>query len=372
MEAWGWSEVGARVAAARRGARITQQDLADRLRLDRTAISKIESGTREIDARELVAIATALGRSVEWFVTDSPPALVSRRAEREDQREDDRGDAALEEFARDVVTLVEVKALTAAQAPRPIAELPDIEDRAAIVAAAAAARHALGMSTGEPALNLIEVVERAGLYTYVPVLGEAAVDGAYVFEAGVGVCIVNGSQDPGRRRYTLAHELGHHLLGDAHSTDWGVNAGDHERVINAFAAEFLLPEPALRERWPQLVAARGNEHGAAISLGIEFRVSWTALLHRLRELDLVGRDVWSKLEMRSPTKADYMAAGASVLVEMEPPMLSPGFAAAVLHGFRMHRLTAGRAVAMLRGQLSADELPAPDAIPLEALRGEFY
>lgn len=46
--------------------------LADAVSLDRTAISKIESGRRDVSSAELGRLARALGRPLEWFLADPP------------------------------------------------------------------------------------------------------------------------------------------------------------------------------------------------------------------------------------------------------------------------------------------------------------
>lgn len=59
------------MAAARKAAGVTQASLARDAELDRTAVSKIESGRRAISSLELVAIARALGRPLQWFLDES-------------------------------------------------------------------------------------------------------------------------------------------------------------------------------------------------------------------------------------------------------------------------------------------------------------
>jgi len=70
--------IGERVRLARERAkpRITQVDLAARLqieglRLERVAISKIETGYREVTDVEAIAIAKALGVTVSWLLGES-------------------------------------------------------------------------------------------------------------------------------------------------------------------------------------------------------------------------------------------------------------------------------------------------------------
>ena len=50
-----WADFGERVASARRDVGLTQQELAARLSLDRTSVTKIEAGQRTVDSLELAS-----------------------------------------------------------------------------------------------------------------------------------------------------------------------------------------------------------------------------------------------------------------------------------------------------------------------------
>jgi len=80
---------------------MTQADLAARARLDRTAITKIESGGRNLDSLELSRIAAILRRPIDWFLVPPPPVVVSRRAAL-DVATEREADVQLELLARDV------------------------------------------------------------------------------------------------------------------------------------------------------------------------------------------------------------------------------------------------------------------------------
>jgi len=70
--------IGSRVRLARKQAvpKISQEDLCARLqllgiKLERPAISKIETGYREVTDIEVVALAKALGVSAAWLLGES-------------------------------------------------------------------------------------------------------------------------------------------------------------------------------------------------------------------------------------------------------------------------------------------------------------
>src|SRR5256712_14209169 len=66
--------LGPRIAAARRASPLTQAELAGAASLDRTALSKIERGGRNVGSLELVRIARALRLPVDRLLADSAPA----------------------------------------------------------------------------------------------------------------------------------------------------------------------------------------------------------------------------------------------------------------------------------------------------------
>ncbi|OON99001.1 MAG: hypothetical protein ATN35_02635 [Epulopiscium sp. Nele67-Bin004] len=66
--------IGTRLRMVRKQKHITQDQLSARLQLqgltlDRTAISKIENGSRLVPDYEVVAIANALNVDIKWLLT---------------------------------------------------------------------------------------------------------------------------------------------------------------------------------------------------------------------------------------------------------------------------------------------------------------
>jgi Zn-dependent peptidase ImmA (M78 family)/DNA-binding XRE family transcriptional regulator len=365
-----WADVGARVAASRRTLGLSQDDLAGKLGLDRTAITKIETGRRHVNSLELARLAEVLGRPIGWFVSSPPASIISRRAAISGGRSDENSDYAIDDAARDLAVLIAVRAL----APNPAkGSLPSIETRDTkwdAEAAAAEARSLLGVDASSAIHDLAEHVQQVGLFPYSLPLGQASADGSYAEVDGLGVTIINGDTDSGRRRSTLAHELGHHLLGDAYSVDWGADTSATEQALDAFAGYLLLPRAGVTEHWRALREKHALRQSAII-LSAKFRVSWTAALLHLRAFDLITRDDQRLLASRSPTRADYLECNVRVVEELRPPYIPTGMAAAAIRAYRGHRLSAERVVTMLRGQVEIDELPVRDEIPLESIRGDL-
>jgi Zn-dependent peptidase ImmA (M78 family) len=89
-----------------------------------------------------------------------------------------------------------------------------------------------------------------------------------------------------RRRFTIAHEIGHFQL--KHSpvvcvTDDRTIADPkdiNERQANTFASEMLMAEPWVREHWPRLKNIQ--------AMAVAFSVSEQAMFYRLEGLNLLG------------------------------------------------------------------------------------
>jgi Zn-dependent peptidase ImmA (M78 family) len=116
-------------------------------------------------------------------------------------------------------------------------------------------------------------------------LGSDAGDAASVEVDGLGVAVINGTTDPGRRRYSLAHELGHHLAGDAYEPAVRLAGTESESMINAFAAYLLMPRPAVIGVWNEFSGAPARR--VVIAVAARFSVSWTAACNHLKSLNLI-------------------------------------------------------------------------------------
>ncbi len=359
------ADLGRRIADARAEAGVTQASLAARISLERTALVRIESGERKISATELAAIASALGRPVDWFFTESPPAVVSRRRDPAVGGFSRALDSALELAARDVAFLEGRDLLSSAERP-PARKMPvsfeNAEDLARDVRAEA------GRPEG-PLLDLQSAAEGLGLLGFSIALGPDAGDAAYVEVGRLGVAVINGTADRGRRRFSLAHELGHHLTGDAYEPAPRIGSSDAERMFNAFAAYLLMPRPSVLGIWDEFSGK--SRRLAAIAIAVRFSVSWTAVCNQLTNLGLIDSGERDRLVGNDLRRGELFEFGERPAVELDPPSVPPSYARAVVSGYRNGQLTSARTVELLHFSVGEADLPDPDSMSLDELRGEF-
>jgi len=124
------------------------------------------TGERKVSATELVAIAGALGRPVDWFFTESPPAIVSRRRDPAVGGFSRVLDRALEDAARDAAFLESRHLLPSAE--RPARKAPESFEHAEDLARSV--RLEAGRPDG-PLPDLQSVAESLGLLGFSLALG---------------------------------------------------------------------------------------------------------------------------------------------------------------------------------------------------------
>ena len=354
-----WRAIGERLRRTRLIAGMSQAELGKRVGLDRTMVAKIEAGTRRLGALELTQISGVLGVPIGYLLTPLPPVL-SRRGSVMDEdldsqvaQESGRLEIALATWLDDLRQLVEAGVLQ----PRPLL----VSKRAADSGESARdialwVREVLGCGL-EPVGSLVELCERAGQFVLVT---QVPGEGASLVDEDIAAAVVSISGDPGRRRATAAHELGHLVVGDEYSNDLGVHAsrGEREEVVDAFAAELLLPAQVLTQ---VAVGTDGVSRSELVELAARYRVSWSLALRQATHAGVLDPDSQRALSRTRPTRSEFLdALGWSPQPDLASVRVPPNYAHAVMEALRQGAITPSRAVELMRGQISFADLPTDD------------
>ncbi|MDT3397334.1 XRE family transcriptional regulator [Streptomyces sp. B1866] len=349
-----WQEIGARLGEARRAADLTQGDFAARVGLERTVVSKIETGARKIGALELTRMADVLGLPVDHFLAAPPPVLSNRQPLLEEDesaaaKSAFRIQACLGAWLRDVRQLLEIGVLAQESLwsyPYAVSGIDSYRQAAQWV------RERIGEPAG-PLGSMAEVCAAAGQW---PLATEIPGDGASLIDGDVAVSVISLRGEPGRRRATAAHELGHMVMGDAYSNDLGVHASieERERAIEVFAAELLIPVSAVSDAW----SSTGSSRDQLIKLAARYRVSWTLALGQAERAEVIDSAERRALTGSTPTRAEFLQAlGWVPEADLSAIRVAPTYADAVLAAFRRGAISRARAAEMLHGQVRLEDLP---------------
>jgi transcriptional regulator with XRE-family HTH domain len=263
--------VAQRIRDARTELGWSQEQLARRLNRTQTAVSYWEGGKRSPGLDDVMDMAEVFDKPVDYFIPVErrrPPirALLRATAER-------LASAELGEVLDDLVDNAEAKGR-----PKKRFEITGTTP-------ARAAEQLLNQGrVRRPPVPIVRLAEGCGVLVIERPLPDSL--SGLVFEVDGGAVIgVNQGHHEHRRRFSVAHELGHWLLvhhdrfhidieaGHAPTYDWM-----SERAANEFAAEALMPAQLV------LDAFRGNANANA--LADRFNVSELAMGYRLVNLGL--------------------------------------------------------------------------------------
>lgn len=320
-------ELGRRLREARERVGLTQEEVARKLGIPRTAVALLEAGKRKVSGLELARLAFLYGRAPGDFFeseTASDGVTVLLRAlpateTAEETREAIRRGVAL---AREVLRLEELLGVRRTATACPVYEDFALRGRweaveqGGLLAHQERRRLELGSA---PVPDVGEILESQGVVVLELDLPDSLSGFTVRLEGGRGVAVgVNLSHPAERRRFSLAHEYCHVLVDrDLPGIVSRREEGDELREVraNVFAAAFLIPEEGIRDYLGRLrkgipsrprevvwnpadevrvVEGRLPPHATDIGvwhvclLSAHFGVSREAVIWRLYNLRLIG------------------------------------------------------------------------------------
>jgi Zn-dependent peptidase ImmA (M78 family)/transcriptional regulator with XRE-family HTH domain len=275
----------ARLRQARELRGLTQTALARQVGVHPSAIAQLETGRMQPSPAVLDALSRATGFPPAFFTRPSGPALplgsLRFRARAAMTARQHRQAWAYTQM------LYELMASLAVQTDYPAPRLPRLPGDA--VAAAASTREALGLVPDRPIGPLIRTLERAGVWVLAIPVPLPRRDACSAWAGGDGatpVLVVAATPAGHRRRFSVAHELGHLVL---HHLPEGT---PHvlEQQADAFAEAFLLPETAMRAALLPPITLT-----TLAALKARWGVSLQALIRRALTLEIISPSQYRSL-----------------------------------------------------------------------------
>ncbi|MET7768546.1 XRE family transcriptional regulator [Nocardia sp. NPDC005366] len=322
----------------------SQAELAAAINLDRSALAKIEGGTRRVSALELASIATEVGERVEWFIHASTPAIVSHRNLQEPGSPSPEIDRVLERIAWNVEFVMDNDPAFTLNTPTPLDKPTTINEAENV---AKQVRALLALASDEPVHDIAGAVEQLGLLAFSFDLGTDGAEAASLALRSGGVALINGTLRVGRRRIALAHELGHYLFADEYTIDWRLGTSDDDAAwearLDRFARAVLLPATAIPREWNEAVSVN-DTRTAAVLLGSKYQVDMTTLALRLKELGAINGNQFNFIRSVRTTQADIIELDLVLRHDLEPKYLARVYEKAVLRLHRASVVSPARAV----------------------------
>ena len=286
--------IGQRLRISRSAAGLSLRDLEAKIgnRVTAQAISKYERDEAMPSSGVLIALADALGVSVDYLVGDRDMVLEAvefRKKKLTSRREEARVEARVLHLLERYLTVEELLDLPSIAWDRPReAPWPVLRDPAEAEHAAQGLRAHWGLGL-DPIANLVDLSEGRGIKVISTDL--TSVDGLTAKvrrEDGSAafVIVVNREHWGERQRLTIAHELGHMVLDVAPKVD-------DEKAAHRFAGAFLMPAETLRAEVGR--RRKSVSWGELFELKRIFGASVQALTYRCRDLGIFNNALFRRL-----------------------------------------------------------------------------
>lgn len=284
--------LGTQLRKAREVVQFPPQEVAARLGIGPEEILDWEADRTRPRLRQLERLAELYGREIDYFLTQtaSPPAQIQFRSATP------RSFKELSEEARLVIARFDELCRAAFELERTLGKTQPTVQRAAegLSPNELAAQQRTNFGFGEkPIRNLRNYLTQKGIRVFELPVPSGQFSGFSYWHEEYGPCVlVNASEIPGRRNFTLAHEYAHLLYGHAPGPcaidEAGPGPADDERLAHLFAIEFLLPAKPVREDFAERGLSLRPSLQEVGSMAGRWQVSVQAMLYRLEELKLVG------------------------------------------------------------------------------------
>jgi Zn-dependent peptidase ImmA (M78 family)/DNA-binding XRE family transcriptional regulator len=268
---------GQRISQVREANRWTQTELARRVHRSQSAIAQLEAGLIDGSESLINDIAVQTGFPPNFFLQETGPAfpygsLLFRAHANTNSKDRLEAHAQAHYVFQLMIALLKQVHRIPVSLPRPV-DTPEI--------AARVTRRFFGLNANEPIGNLLNILEHHGIM--VLVIPDLKGRDAFSLWAGddrtIPVIAIAGGRPGDRLRLTVAHELGHLIMHGQRETQ-PTRAEDE---ANQFAAEFLMPEQAMRrELATPLTLTR------LALLKPKWKVSIQAMIVRAKELEVIS------------------------------------------------------------------------------------
>lgn len=270
------SAFGDLLAVARKANGLTQAQVGEALGVSQVTINRYEAGEREPDRAAIDTLASLLGvtpRLLEHGSRYRGAIAVDAHMRRQKSTK-----ASVWRRMEARLNLIRVHAsyLFEEVSIRSENRIPTFDPEFTVPEDAARMVRAQWRMPIGPVVNLVRWLECAGCLVFEEDFGTPRIDGLSQWVGDHPVILINREAPTDRKRLTIGHELGHLVM---HSVE---PHEDMEGQANAFAAEFLMPEAAIRAE------LRRIDLGTLVDLKRVWGVSMQALFERAYRLGLTS------------------------------------------------------------------------------------
>ena len=292
-------DFGLRLKQARVRAKLSLEALAQKMdgSVTKQAISKLEKGQMAPSSSTLIALATALGADINYFFRPITPDFQNLEVSfRKKSCISAKDIAALKiDIQDDIERFLEIEEILGKGGKKPYI----INNEETISTASQMEQLAIKLREKWhlgflPILNIQDTLEVNGIKV-IFCKGPIGFDGVSgVVNQDTLIMVLNTEVDMiERQRFTALHELAHLLFNKYF--DKSLTKNEKEKLCHAFANEMLVPSEVLRKIFGEKKRISLEE---LIFVQQQFGISIDAIMHKLKELDIVSEKRYRTFNIR--------------------------------------------------------------------------
>ncbi|MGV2452928.1 UNVERIFIED_CONTAM: XRE family transcriptional regulator [Ralstonia mannitolilytica] len=283
-----------RIKLARESRGLTQSSLAENLSFNQATLSKIEKGLYHVTEEMLNELATVLNYKKEFFYKNHEVYPLKHFYFRKNLGTTVTNSKKIESiiniFSSNVIDLTESVNIEV--------DLPyiDLENEGLTPEIfALKVRDYFNLPTG-PIKNIVNILEKKGIVIhFFDFNKDLKISGvSFVTPDGIPLIIINNSIPNSRKRFTIAHELGHLLM--HYKGNIIGELRDLEKEADQFASEFLVPTKEIKAELFNLTEEK------LFSLKSYWKVSIQSLIYKANTVNAITKDQ----HRRWITKINYL------------------------------------------------------------------
>lgn len=288
------SNIGSNLKRVRLLKNLSLKEAGKLLNMSATAVSKYEKGEIIPDSEKLISFANAYSVKTITLLKGYNAPLMKFTSFRKKKKLTGQKLELLKELIQNEVSkyleVIEMNNIDASSIKLKKYSCSSLEDAEK---AADNFRNYIKISSRQPISDLINILENLGI-VIIQVKNNSNLfddfDGLSEFVNSIPVIVLlDGIKDGARQRFTIAHELGHLLL------DINSKGIDEEKLCNRFASALLMPKDAVINEFG---SSRFNiSFFELVAFKNEFKVSYTAIIYRLKDLGVISEYLYKKLSI---------------------------------------------------------------------------
>jgi Zn-dependent peptidase ImmA (M78 family)/DNA-binding XRE family transcriptional regulator len=302
----------------------SQIELAKELNLDQGHLSRIEQGIITNPSQEIIAnISKKLNYPITFFYQSDTKTPINdffyRKRITLPAKEKNKLEAQIE-----IIRLVFDKLSNSIDLPS--LKLPNLSVNANFRSTdiALTTREFFGIKRG-PVKNLISLLERHGITVIYLNVDSQKFDGVTVYtNKNHPLIILNKNMPNDRKRFSLAHELGHQIMHLPFRYDFEIyeriksNPDSFEDEADIFASEFLIPTAECRNDLVNLT------YGKLSNLKLYWNISKRAIVYKAKFINAITDDRYKSLMVELSRRGERVRESFDVEID-EPKVFNEVF-----------------------------------------------